>query len=35
MDEARVLLCQENMPKKVTLWLSVLGEKNGVKGTGD
>jgi len=24
--------CQENVPKKVSAWLSVLGEKNGVKG---
>lgn len=27
----RPFLCQENMPKKASLQLGVLGEKNGVK----
>ena len=27
--------CQENMPKKVTLWSGILGEKNGAKGGDD
>lgn len=30
-----MLLCQENMPEKVTLWLSILDEKNGAKGGED
>ena len=28
------MTCQENMPKKVTLRLRVLDEKNGTKGGG-
>ena len=30
VDETCVMICQENMPKKVTLHFGVLGEKNDV-----
>jgi hypothetical protein len=35
INEVYVLDCQENVPKIMITGLSVLDEKNGVKGAGD